>query len=414
MDMNTISSQSSVAASKTIAVQQRINTQDAASTAPSTNHGGTTSFSVVNVAGAAQYRSSSSSTIKRREKDDWTCLSAPCPLTLTLVYHGHVDQARTEAQTVTTMTTMDADATTEARPVLLIQSEQQKLEQLYLDAATLKSTKLQGIMKGPMVGFRYRHLSAGSSASTGFEVRKFQVKFRSATESGQCASMLSPYIECRPSKGGAIFTPTSGAVAATAVGTQSILTPPAATSSLDVTTASESSLIESNSAALGNRGMEQSMLSQQSTFFERNSQENAVFQGTQDMLCTPNGVIFRQAPPPSMLASQQQHSPQQGLQSCLPIGGSHSTPICLVQATDSSATTSTLATHSLLLLQRQRQQQHPQHPAYVAELNRLLGLPNQDLQDEINMILVDPMFSELLVKIEQEVRILGRTTGQAA
>ncbi|KAG0349440.1 hypothetical protein BGZ54_004359, partial [Gamsiella multidivaricata] len=78
---------------------------------------------------------------------------------------------------------------------------------LNLDAVSVRSSKLKGLVKGAMIGFKFTHFPATESAAP--EVRKFQVKFRSTADCGQCAAVLTQFIECRTMEQSANPTPAS-------------------------------------------------------------------------------------------------------------------------------------------------------------------------------------------------------------
>ncbi|OAQ26730.1 hypothetical protein K457DRAFT_681217 [Linnemannia elongata AG-77] len=85
-----------------------------------------------------------------KEQSNWIHLSTPnhhLTLTLKLYFRPH--------------TQADLD---NCRPLLLIHTGNEVLESLGLDRASVRSSKLRGVVKGSMIGFRYTS-SSSSSAS---------------------------------------------------------------------------------------------------------------------------------------------------------------------------------------------------------------------------------------------------------
>ncbi|KAK5816775.1 hypothetical protein F5H01DRAFT_379043 [Linnemannia elongata] len=91
------------------------------------------------------------------------------------------------------------------RPLLLIHTGNDILESLGLDRASVRSSKLRGVVKGSMIGFRYTSSSSSSASaslapapgSSQSESHKFQIKFNTLADCGQCSSLLSSWIECQ-------------------------------------------------------------------------------------------------------------------------------------------------------------------------------------------------------------------------
>ncbi|KAF9328727.1 hypothetical protein BGZ91_000863 [Linnemannia elongata] len=126
-----------------------------------------------------------------KEQSNWIHLSTPnhhLTLTLKLSFRPH--------------TQADLD---NCRPLLLIHTGNEVLESLGLDRASVRSSKLRGVIKGSMIGFRYTSSSSSSASaslapapgSSQSESHKFQIKFNTLADCGQCSSILSSWIECQ-------------------------------------------------------------------------------------------------------------------------------------------------------------------------------------------------------------------------
>ncbi|GJJ69089.1 hypothetical protein EMPS_01435 [Entomortierella parvispora] len=140
------------------------------------------------------------SVAETKEQSTWVHLSAP-QHSVTLKIHRSISASSRTSNFATQaqpgprsgVSSLDAQEQ-EPGPELLIQSGKTTLDCIGLDTNSLRQTKLKGLVKGSMIGFRYNYLSPGSNV---VETRKFQVKFRSQQDCGQCASILSLFIECR-------------------------------------------------------------------------------------------------------------------------------------------------------------------------------------------------------------------------
>ncbi|KAF9177683.1 hypothetical protein BGZ51_008462 [Haplosporangium sp. Z 767] len=274
-----------------------------------------------------------------KEPSSWVHLSTPHHLLLVLVLRR--------------ATQAPLGGNPEGRPMLMIQSNQDILvnQQLYeecvgLDGTSLRSSRLKGLVKGAMIGFQYSYFPHGSSAP---EKRKFQVKFKSEADCGQCASILSRFIDNRTVGPPGDQEPNS-LEAATSLSVPGPTGAPTTTTFTGIGTDTDTGTESSNSS---NSGPNPPLLSSSQDF-------NQVF--TQDVL-----------------EQQQQLSitPRFGLQ-----------PIPVVSASP------------LDPMSVQQQQQPPQTTSYN-ELDRLLTAPDSVLQSEITSILQNPKFSELLVKVER-------------
>ncbi|KAF9095060.1 hypothetical protein BGX23_001139 [Mortierella sp. AD031] len=118
-----------------------------------------------------------------KEQSNWTHLSAPS-LHLALILKIPVRPNR-QGHPET------------SQPLLLVQSGNKVLDCLDLDPATIRSSKLRFIVKGGMMGFHYTLSSPASPSgpSMSEKSRKRQIKFKNVADCGQCATLLSNWIE---------------------------------------------------------------------------------------------------------------------------------------------------------------------------------------------------------------------------
>ncbi|KAG0251980.1 hypothetical protein BG011_007281 [Mortierella polycephala] len=264
-----------------------------------------------------------------KEPSSWIHLSAPHHLVLVLLL-------RRAAQS----------GDPEGRPTLMIQSSQDILECVGLDGTSLRSSRLKGLVKGSMIGFQYNYFPHGSSAP---EKRKFQVKFKSEADCGQCASILSRFIDNRTVSLPSDHEPN----VLDATTSLNVPGPTSAPTTTIFTGIGAGAGTGTESSKSGNSGPNPPLLFSSQDF-------NQVF--TQDVL-----------------GQQQQLS-------ITPSVGSQ--PIPVVSA-------SSLNPMSV----QQQQQQPPLQTIPYNELDRLLITPDSVLQNEITSILQDPKFSERRIKL---------------
>ncbi|KAF8929232.1 hypothetical protein BGZ58_009093 [Dissophora ornata] len=259
--------------------------------------------------------------------------------------------------------------TGDGRPRFLIQSGAEVLDSINIDPASVITSKLKGLVKGTIIGYRYTCIPSGCSSSLAAPaVRKFQVKFRSPVECGQCAEILSAYFECS--------TVSVGVVAS--VGRSSN------NNNDDVTRAltggshenerpiiATETCFNSNVTPLGIDTSRHALTGSQSQIPVFGNHELSQF--SSPLTITPR---FGSQPIPVLSTVTLSSSSSSAISSTLSVA---STPISASTATVESAAPS-------------------------MDLRQLLNMSEKGLQDEIFKILQDPAFPELLVKVEQVMR----------
>ncbi|KAG9068510.1 hypothetical protein KI688_010783 [Linnemannia hyalina] len=365
----------------------------------------TTSTAVAGVGGGRSFP-------ETKEQSNWIHLSAPnhhLTLTLKLCF-----RPQTQA---------DLDG---CRPLLFIQTGNEVLKSLGLDRASVKSSKLRGIVKGSMIGFRYTS-SSSSSASSSLaptpgsslsESHKFQIKFKTLTDCGQCSSLLSSWIECQ------------------SVVTQSSSSTQLATTDIITTAASASTSSQTLSPAPAPVSIPVHVDGEELTQILRSAASNSI-------------VLPHTAPttasmllPPQHQHQQQQQRNRQARLSITPQSASQSTPMAMAMPATSNSSSMTTSGRTARMssvapsdcgvqsLQSSMGASCQQRNIEINEgsfhnnisvnnndsasisfsttnnddLSALLNLPNAKLQEDIDIILHDPLFQDLLVKVDQLLR----------
>ncbi|KAG0052236.1 hypothetical protein BGZ90_006544 [Linnemannia elongata] len=380
-----------------------------------------------------------------KEQSNWIHLSTPnhhLTLTLKLSFRPH--------------TQADLD---NCRPLLLIHTGNEVLESLGLDRASVRSSKLRGVIKGSMIGFRYTSSSSSSASaslapapgSSQSESHKFQIKFNTLADCGQCSSILSSWIECQsvapqgsPSTQLATTAITTSAASAS-TSSQTLVQssqdtdvtmapPPLPSPSPHLAQATHSN--NSNAMGFGNT----QPWSQQagtgaptgipspSTYSASSSPQStaptpvgtSVYVGSEELAhilrsAATNSIVLTQtAPattsmssPPLRQHQQQQQRNRQARLSLTP----QSTPMAMAMpsSVDASCQQRNIEIHDGSVHNNVNVSANDSISVSTSttnddDLSILLNLSNDKLQEDIDSILNDPLFQDLLLKVDLLLR----------
>ncbi|KAF9351450.1 hypothetical protein BGX34_000560 [Mortierella sp. NVP85] len=281
--------------------------------------------------------------------------------------------------------------TVDSGPELTIQSGSDVLECLSLSPTGVKGSKLKGLHNGNSMGFRYSYFTFTTMTH---ETRKFKIKFRSSAEGGQCASILSRFIECRTKTGaGGTQEHSSDSIQKTA-------DTPATTTSASIPhssrTASQSQPQQESGQQPVTLENQTQVLSYQTSFMSTSPSQ--VYGPSTRKMDRQDQVLASQSQPQS---TQDVHGQFTSPASITPRYGSQAMPV-LSSATASvlvseptSVSTMTWAPDGI----RSSQDLGQQHPlaltSPLSDIDRWLNIPDMELQNEIDRILQEPTFAEL-------------------
>ncbi|KAG0058142.1 hypothetical protein BGZ89_001524 [Linnemannia elongata] len=308
-----------------------------------------------------------------KEQSNWIHLSTPnhhLTLTLKLSFRPH--------------TQADLDS---CRPLLLIHTGNEVLESLGLDRASVRSSKLRGVVKGSMIGFRYTSSSSSSASaslapapgSSQSESHKFQIKFNTLADCGKCSSLLSSWIECQ------------------SVAPQGSPSTQLATTAITTSAASASTSPQTLSTAPTPVGTSAYVGSEELAHILRSAATNNIVL-TQTAPATTN-----MSSPPLRQHQQQQQRNRQARLSLTP----QSTPMAMAMpsSVDASCQQRNIEIHDGSVHNNVNVSNNDSISVSTSttnddDLSILLNLPNDKLQEDIDSILHDPLFQDLLLKVD--------------